>query len=365
MASINFDDEKAAFREFYDDNRDNLYDALGSFRTLISSLLKTIPSVAVSTIGGRVKDREECISKFTRKYRTELEANKTPYTIRNKITDIIGLRIVCLYEDDVEKIKDLISSEFDVIEVTDKIAQIEGTESSFGYKGLHLDLRLNAARGNMAEYKIFTEHAFELQIRTVVQDSWSVIDHKIKYKKSIPNELKRRINTLAALFELADHEFKAIRDATKAELDQVNESYQLIEDETDAGEVSVVGDDKVYIRDRQDQEHLLNAFTFLRIAKHFFPNFDFEPHKVDGFTDEIITVRPKLSRGKFNYLMKETIADVKRYQAHLALSGDAINPYTVMRHCLYKGDKSTFVSMLTDTARDRFEAWLAENPAEE
>ena len=49
--------------------------------------------------------------------------------------------------------------------------------------------------------------AFELQIRTIIQDSWSVLDHKIKYKKSIPGQLKRRINVLSALFELADREF--------------------------------------------------------------------------------------------------------------------------------------------------------------
>ncbi|MGZ7142680.1 hypothetical protein ACXWOE_09685, partial [Streptococcus pyogenes] len=46
----------------------------------------------------------------------------------------------------------------------------------------------------------------------------SVLDHKIKYKKSIPGQLKRRINVLAALFELADREFRQIRDATAAEL---------------------------------------------------------------------------------------------------------------------------------------------------
>jgi hypothetical protein len=33
------------------------------------------------------------------------------------------------------------------------------------------------------------------------------LDHKIKYKKSIPQYLKRRINRLSALFEIADEEF--------------------------------------------------------------------------------------------------------------------------------------------------------------
>ena len=57
-------------------------------------------------------------------------------------------------------------------------------------------------------------NSFEVQIRSLIQDAWSVLDHKIKYKKSIPIDLKRRINILSALFELADREFKEIRNAT-------------------------------------------------------------------------------------------------------------------------------------------------------
>jgi putative GTP pyrophosphokinase len=37
------------------------------------------------------------------------------------------------------------------------------------------------------------------------------LDHKIKYKKSIPHKLKRRINRLSALFEIADDEFLRIK----------------------------------------------------------------------------------------------------------------------------------------------------------
>jgi hypothetical protein len=41
--------------------------------------------------------------------------------------------------------------------------------------------------------------------------------------------------------------------------------------------------------------------------------------------------------------------------------GDTMNSFTVMRHCLYAGDKAVFSSMLTDAARNRFDAWLVEN----
>lgn len=357
MGSLDFDGEKGAFRDFYDKYHDNLNGALDSFKTLIESLLLSMPEVAISSVTGRIKDRDECISKFTRKYQIALEGSKTPYSIREQITDLIGLRVVCLYEDDVERIKEAISEEFDVLDVTDKIAQVEGTEDSFGYKGLHLDLRLNQARMEMAEYRIFSDHPFELQIRTVVQDSWSIIDHKIKYKKSIPNNLRRRINILAALFELSDREFRAIRDATSVELEQTEKPYHEIEEETKAGE-----DDADFGRENKQEIEPrlyapLNAFTFLRIARHFFPKFEFEPHQIDSFTQEIVSLKWNISRGKFNYYLRETISDVKQYQAECESTGDKMNPLEIMRHCLYAGNQKVFESILSETARNRFDAW--------
>lgn len=363
MGSVDYNTEKEKFHNFYDANHDNFRNALVSFTTLLKSMLQSVPDVSISNVSGRVKDRDECVKKFSRKYRTMLESAGTPYTIKEKLTDIIGLRVVCLYEDEVDSIKDAISREFDVIDVTDKIAQVEGTEASFGYKGLHLDLKLNAARKDMAEYRTYAEFSFELQIRTVVQDSWSIIDHKIKYKKSIPNDLKRRINTLAALFELADHEFLAIRRATSDRLTVTEGDYKEIEEET-ATSVEVdkastpenlLGPSRKYSR--------LDAFSFLRIANHFFPEFEFEPHKVDGFTQEIVSMMPGISRGKFNFFMRETISDVKAYQTVFEAKGDEMNPYTLMRHCLYKCNSGTFEKMLTDEARSGFRKWLQEAKA--
>jgi putative GTP pyrophosphokinase len=52
---------------------------------------------------------------------------------------------------------------------------------------------------------------------------------------------------------------------------------------------------------------------------------------------------------------------VKRYQAYFERANipDKMNPYTVMRHALYAGDQAIFGPMLTDNAREQFEAWHA------
>ncbi|MEO5323046.1 hypothetical protein PV773_06955 [Mesorhizobium sp. CC13] len=151
----------------------------------------------------------------------------------------------------------------------------------------------------MKEYAAYADFPFELQIRTVVQDSWSVLDHKIKYKKSIPIELKRRINTLAALFELADREFREIREGTTEALNRTEE-YGTIEAESASPEPEPA---RTPTGKKSGGYTPLDAFSLLRIAKHFFKDEEFEAYKIDGFTQEVTKLDPGISRGKFNFYM--------------------------------------------------------------
>lgn len=105
----------------------------------------------------------------------------------------------------------------------------------------------------------------------------------------------------------------------------------------------------------------LDAFSLLRIARHFFQNENFEAHKIDGFTQEVIELEPAISRGKFNFYLRETIGEVRRYKAEFEARPDSntMNPFTEMRHCLYMANPRDFAPMLTDRARESFDAWLA------
>lgn len=355
MPSLDYETEKQIFRDYYNENHGLLDGAKYSFITLVNSLIRSSSDIALSKIEGRVKDRDECVKKFSRKYRTGLETEGREYRIIDHVTDLIGVRVVCLYEDDIEKIKDLLCAHFEVIDITDKIAQIENTENSFGYKGLHLDLKLNDQRKELPEYSKFVDFGFEVQVRTIIQDSWSVLDHKIKYKKSIPNHLKRRINSLAALFEVADREFREIRNSTEEGIKAEDVTQEQISQESDQIEAG----------DAQPRFTIspLNAFSFLKIANHFFHEYEFEPHKVDGFTEEIVSLKPDITRGKFNFYMRENISKVKRYQEYFEKEypNDKLNPYTIIRHCLYLGDKKVFSNLLTNQATETFEAWQESN----
>ena len=311
MASLDFEKEKTVFRDYYSEHQKLLLDAEVFFRSLIGSLLATSSVITPPSVMGRVKDREEAIKKFIRKYQSDLEAAKLPYEIRDQITDLIGVRVICLYEDEVEKIAEVLRPNFDVLEVTDKIKALESTEDEFGYKGLHLDLKINERRRSLPEYAVYASLRFEVQIRTIVQDAWSVLDHKIKYKRSIPARLKRRINALAAQFETVDHEFSAIR----------NESMQLEKETTPTST-------KLHAAKRTP----VDAFQFLAVAKEHFPGYTFLPEFVDGFVLEIVQRNPEFTGSDLATAIKSINARVQRYKAQ---SPYPMNPYTVVRHILY------------------------------
>lgn len=355
MPSLDFDLEESLFRSTYAQQLPVLEDACAALTGMVAAVVARSGGVDIAKVEGRVKEAEECIRKFVRKYRPTLEESNTPYSIQPCITDLIGVRVVCLYEDELEKIAQIVRSHFAVIDVTDKVTAVESTEASFGYKGLHLDLRLSAAERDLPEHAAYAHLPFELQVRTIIQDSWSVLDHRIKYKKSIPGQLKRRINVLSALFELADREFRQIRDATAAELLQAP-------DETVEAPVDLAVGDPLALGKGAGPGSELNAFTFLKIATHFFKDFDFEPSKVDSFVDDIQAWSPGMTRARFNSLMRETVGVVKRYKQHFEEHnpGASFNPYTVIRHCLYLSSRSVFRPALRKSARDSFETWLQE-----
>lgn len=353
MASLHFEQEEQLFAAFYTSQAPLLGAICQGLQKHIAEWLGQSHGIAGVKVEGRVKDQEECLRKFSSKYRYALEEANQPYAIRDHLTDLIGLRVVCLYEDEIWKVAELIRPRFNVIEITDKIAKVEGTDDSFGYKGLHLDLAYRAEDAGLEPDLPLPVGQFELQVRTIIQDSWSVLDHQIKYKKSIPSPLKRRINVLAALFELADREFRQIRDETEAGLKSALD---------ESASPDTAPESRLATRDGQTPTEL-NAFTFLKIVNHFFKDFAFEPAKVDGFVDSIKSWSPDISRSEFNSMVRHQIGTVKRYKQYFEERNDGLkfNPYTVIRHCLYLGDKETFKLALRRNAKDAFDAWLLQN----
>lgn len=345
MPSLSFDQEKTNFREYYNENQSLLEGACASYKTLVSLLLADNDNFPNPAVTGRVKSREECIAKFALKYQKQCEEEKKPYEIKDYITDMVGARIVCLYESDINSIRNILADNFEVIEVSDKIASMESNDDTFGYKGLHLDLKISPNRLQLPEYKRFVNLPFEVQIRTTVQDAWSVLDHKIKYKKTIPPILKRRINRMAALFELADQEFQNIRDET-ANLEKQSQTEM-----TDAKKPN-----------KSDIElSKLTPFTFMPLAEKIFPTYRFESYKVDGFVHELTEVNASVTSNDLESAIKTHKSEIDSYcQYQMERFANRLNPYTTIRHYLYLHDKDKYQKLLFELQRGNFDRWLAD-----
>ena len=119
--------------------------------------------------------------------------NKKGYEITAKnmishVHDIIGIRIVCSFLDDVYDIVDIIKSskQFKIKEEKDYIKNPKST----GYMSYHLIVLVPIYLNETVEHV-----EAEIQIRTSAMDFWASIDHKVQYKfpSEIPEEVKKEM----------------------------------------------------------------------------------------------------------------------------------------------------------------------------
>ncbi len=100
-----------------------------------------------------------------------------------RLNDIVGIRVVCLYSDDVYKIAELLKKQKDFTLIKEK-DYIKNPKKS-GYQSLHLIMDVPLT------YRFVTEaQRVEIQIRTVAMDFWAGVDNHICYKKK-PEEMKK------------------------------------------------------------------------------------------------------------------------------------------------------------------------------
>lgn len=128
----------------------------------------------------------------------------------SEITDLAGIRIVYLYISDLEEIEKLIESEFDVVEKENKLEAKE--DERFGYGALHYLIKIKKKHSG-ARYDDLRKLVCEIQVKTILQDAWSVVAHHLSYKREsdVPKSLMRKLNALSGLFETADDQFENLR----------------------------------------------------------------------------------------------------------------------------------------------------------
>ncbi len=162
--------------------------------------LKIVPPF--EEVHGRVKSISSILDKANRK---NIPSDK----IFDEIWDIAGIRIICRFVEDIERVANIIRQrggyDLDVIEEEDYITN---TKES-GYRSYHMTIK----------YKMVTidgvkELPMEIQIRTMAMNFWASIEHSLRYKYSgnLPDELKERLRSCADAAFMLDKEMATIRD---------------------------------------------------------------------------------------------------------------------------------------------------------
>ena len=132
----------------------------------------------------------------------KLELKGGKYHSLKDITDIIGLRVITFYIDDVDKVASAVERVFEV-DWENSVDKRKALEiDSFGYLSLHYVCRIPDS-----EYKM------EIQMRTVLQHAWANMNHDTGYKSGVevPPRYLRNLSRLAGMLELVDDEFSRIR----------------------------------------------------------------------------------------------------------------------------------------------------------
>ena len=176
--------------------RDNLPLFEEAARKVYDVLKKTLDDAGllVAALEYRVKSEGSLAGKL------ELKGRK--YHSLKDITDVIGLRIITFYIDDVDKVASAVERHFDV-DWENSVDKRKALEiDSFGYLSLHYVCKVPGM-----DYKM------EIQMRTILQHAWANMNHDTGYKSGVevPKRYLRDLSRLAGMLELVDDEFSRIR----------------------------------------------------------------------------------------------------------------------------------------------------------
>ena len=196
---MNIAPNKAIIRQDFDSTAEARYLVA---REIESRLVQTLSSlVSVPT----VKIRAKKFDSYYKKYRSLLKSGNTD----PRITDLMGLRIVCPFLEDMATAEELIKENFNVIEAE---YNKHNNFKDFCYESVHLLIKIPSDIAQ--KYNETGCDVAEIQIRTILQDAWAEVEHELIYKAEfypIDEPMKRKLYAVNASLALADTIFQEIR----------------------------------------------------------------------------------------------------------------------------------------------------------
>ena len=181
----------------------------------IKKLVATHKNIHLLSVNGRKKE----FWSFERKV---AERNVKP----QEIGDLFGLRIICLTQDDLKKMHELIEKlapRFSIMPERHQPAPVSplGIEGltpiklrASGYSSIHYSVELG---GYDSEFDEFLECRCEIQLRTIIEHALAEITHTLLYKKGIPipDEIEEDFSNLSSYLRISDVHVEILRERIK------------------------------------------------------------------------------------------------------------------------------------------------------
>ncbi|MDD6208796.1 MAG: GTP pyrophosphokinase family protein [Clostridiales bacterium] len=153
----------------------------------------------IEQVNGRVKSISSILEK-TQKKKIDLE------DFENYLDDIAGIRIICQFVEDIDKVVELVRDRNDMEVVSEK-DYISNAKAS-GYRSYHM----------IVNYTVYTYKGpkalkAEIQIRTLAMNFLATIEHSLqyKYKDNMPEHVRKRLLKSAQAIVVLDDEMSKVR----------------------------------------------------------------------------------------------------------------------------------------------------------
>lgn len=135
----------------------------------------------IESIKTRVKSTDGIMKKLKKK-----ELPLSVESIEKNINDVAGIRVICSFPEDIYLLADCLLQQDD-IRLIEKKDYIKKPKES-GYRSLHLIVAVPIFLQNEKR-----EMKVEVQLRTIAMDFWASLEHKVRYKKNIPESETERL----------------------------------------------------------------------------------------------------------------------------------------------------------------------------
>ena len=178
----------------------------GVVQALVTALTGQLREAGIrATVRGRAKTFEA----FWRKL-LEREGPVQGDEPFQAITDLLGVRVVTPFMEDIGQVALMMRAHYELVEVDDKALALSVGE--FGYDSTHLLVAIPREVG--ATHGPVPVEVAEVQLRTTLQDAWAEVEHELVYKADldvVDLQIRRKLLALNATLSLADTIFQDIR----------------------------------------------------------------------------------------------------------------------------------------------------------